>query len=114
MADERPVTVTPAISRDDIKKLSKISEDFYTVYVNHSRIAASQNEMRIFFGENYPTATGELIVTENLSVVMTPQNIKAMATLLQQIVTTYEESFGEIPAPANFPDSLATLSKAKT
>ena len=111
MNDEKPLLLTPAMSPDEVRKHTKISEDFYTVYCNHIRVAMSQIDFRLFVGENYPTATGELTIIENLGIVMSPQQAKATLELLAGLVAAYEKNFGPIKPLTVFPaQSVSTES----
>ncbi len=99
MADKQSTLVSAILSPDEMRAKTKISEDFYSVFCNHVRIAASATEFRLFFGENYPTATGEIKVIENFSVILTPVQAKAMLQGLAETVQKMEAFFGAIPNP---------------
>ena len=103
MSDEQPLLLTSPMSPDEVRKHTKTADDFFTVYSNHVRIAMSQVDFRLFVGENYPTATGELTIIENLSIVMSPQQAKATLEALAGTVATYEKNFGLIKPLTGFP-----------
>jgi hypothetical protein len=98
MSDEQPMMVR-ALSPQELAKNAKISEDFYTVFSNLVRISASATEFRIFFGETYPTASGETKVVENFCVVVTPAHAKAAASILVRAIEQVEAMFGTIATP---------------
>ena len=108
MSDEKPLLFSPPLSTEEIRKRTKISEEFFTVFSNHVRVAVSQPDIRIFVGENYPTADGEIAITELLCVAMTPQQAKATLNLLTETLSAYERSFGEIKPLTTFPASSPT------
>ncbi len=97
MAEEQKLIVSGPLSPDEVKARTKISEDFYTVFSNQVRIAASATEFRLFFGESYPTATGEIKIIENFSVILTPIQAKATLGILAETVQRMEALIGTIP-----------------
>lgn len=103
MSDKQPLLLTSPMPPDEVRKHTKISDDFFTVYTNHVRIAMSQVDFRLFIGENYPTATGEPTITENLSIAMSPQQAKATLEVLAETVAVYEKNFGLIKPVTGFP-----------
>lgn len=84
-------------SAEEVKEKTEISQDFYTVFSNHTRIAVSPTEVRLFFGENYPTAKGEIRFIEDFCVVITPAQAKLLAQLMAESVQKMETVFGPIP-----------------
>lgn len=107
MSDEEKVALSPPLSEEQVRKQTKVSEDLYTVFSNHLRIAVNALEIRLFFGENYPKPTGEVQIVENLSVVVTPTQARAMLDLLISSISIYEKAFGPIrrdfQSPAQLP-----------
>jgi Protein of unknown function (DUF3467) len=99
MSDEPQLVFTPPLSIEETRKRTKTAEKFFTVFCNHVRVALSQTEFRVFIGETYPTAAGELLVTEMLSIVMTPLQAKTTRDLLASMVSAHERQFGEITPP---------------
>lgn len=95
MSEEKAV-LSPALGEEDIRKRTKIAEDFYTIFSNHLRIAVNALEFRLFVGENYPKPTGELEIMETLSVVVTPAQARAIFDLLAGSIASYERLFGPI------------------
>jgi hypothetical protein len=85
------------LSPEQVRARTKISEDFYTVFSNQVRVAASATELRLFFGEIYPTATGEIKATENFSVVLTLIQAKSTLALLSDTIQRIEAMYGVIP-----------------
>lgn len=103
------------ISQEDLAKCVKISPDFYTEFANHVRIAVSETDVRLFFGDGFPTSTGEISITENFSVALAPQHAKAVLINLTRIVEGYEKLFGEIKSPTPITSAtLNTLLETKT
>lgn len=96
MADQQPILTSRSLSPEEVRKRTKIAEDFYSVFSNHVRVAASVTEFRLFFGENYPTATGEIEVIENFSIVLTPAQAKSMSSLLAETIQKIEALYGAI------------------
>ena len=90
------------LTPEEVQARTKIADDFYTVFSNQVRISASGTEFRIFFGENYPDIKGEILVTEKMSIVMTPAQAKNLADKLSQVVKSIESMFGKIPEITNF------------
>lgn len=107
MSDSNTATINPLISQQDISKHIKISEEFYTAYANHIRIAMSETDIRFFFGDSFPTATFELRIVENFSVAMSPQHAKLVHQTLTQIIEGYEKLFGPIKPPTPVPATIA-------
>jgi hypothetical protein len=106
--DEKPaLTTSRQLTQDELKERTKISADFCSIFSNQIRIAASPTEFRLFFGENYPTASGQIEVIENLSVVLTPAQAKSLALNLSTIMQKYEELSGPIPIPQAVPSAAA-------
>jgi hypothetical protein len=99
MSEAAPFLFTPPMSTEDIRKQTRISDDFYTVYSNHVRVTFSQIDFRVFVGEVYVTATGKTEIVENLCVAMPPQLAKAVLGLLQGSVAAHEKNFGVVPPP---------------
>lgn len=94
MADKQQ---TIPLSPNELVARTKLSDNFYSVFSNHVRVAASPTEFRLFFGESYPTATGEIVVTENLSVVLTPIQAKLTLGVLSETIQKVESLHGVIP-----------------
>jgi Protein of unknown function (DUF3467) len=97
MPHEQPAFVTPSLTPEQVKAATEISEDFYTVFSNHVRVSATATEFRLFFGENFQTATNEVKIIEKFSVVLTPVQAKALLRVLGEIVQKIEAATGTIP-----------------
>lgn len=116
MSNDKPSTDTPVVaisgqlSPEEVSKRVKISEDFYTVYSNYSRVAMSEDECRFFFGEMYPTVTNELVITENFCIAMSPQRAKALLAALSQTIDGYEKLFSQIKPHTLIPTAITTKS----
>jgi hypothetical protein len=97
MAEKQRIITSEPLSPDEMSARTQISEDFHTVFSNRVRVAASATDFRLFFGETYPTATGEIKVIENFSVVVTPMQAKALSGILTEIIQKLEAQQGPIP-----------------
>jgi hypothetical protein len=91
MEEKLDLIVLKPLNAGEIKAQTKISKDFYSIFSNHVRIAASLTEFRIFFGENYPTAIGGIEVIEHLSVVLTTEQAKNLLSNLSVVIQKQEE-----------------------
>jgi hypothetical protein len=109
MDEKSTLTTSIPLTQDELKARTKISEDFYSIFSNQVRIAASPAEFRLFFGENYPAASGEIEVVEILSVVLTPAQAKNLSVNLSTIIEKYEEMSGQIPVPPTLPLAATSL-----
>jgi len=96
MSDEQNIRWSSPLSEQEVRKQTRLAEDFFTVYCNHIRITMSTVDFRLFVGETYPDAGGKLNIVENLSVAMTPEQAKATLDVLSGLVDNYEKSFGPI------------------
>ncbi|MGO8791430.1 MAG: DUF3467 domain-containing protein [Terriglobia bacterium] len=99
MEEKREFLTTQALTPDQVKEITEISEDFFTVFSNQVRVAASPVEFRLFFGENYPTASGKMRIIEHLSVILTPMQAKLLASNLVGVIQRIESDHGPIPVP---------------
>ena len=97
MDEKREFLTSQPLTSDEAKAKTKISQDFFSVFSNQVRVAAAFTEFRIFFGENFPTATGEVLVIENLSVVLSPPMAKHLAEILTAVIQKVEALSGPIP-----------------
>jgi len=97
MNDEKQTQLISAMTAEEVRKNTKISEDFYTVFSNHVRVTASRIDFRLFFGESYPTATNEVRIIEQFNVALTPVQAKALLKLLEQVIQNVEAAGGTIP-----------------
>ncbi len=100
MSDEQKFLMTPALSEQEIRNQTEVSEDFRTIYCSHVRIAVSNSDFRLFVGETYPIATGKLKIIEHLCLAMTPQQAKATLQILSSTVANFEKQFGSIKSYA--------------
>ena len=108
MSEDQPLLFSPPLTLEETRKRTKISDEFFTVFSNHTRVAVSQTDLRMFFGETYPTAVGDTVITEVIGIVMTPQQAKAVLNLLAGTLAAYEKTFGEIKPPTGFPTQPMT------
>jgi Protein of unknown function (DUF3467) len=99
MSDKPSTSVPPAVQIGTFSR----SQDFRTLFANQSRISVGPGEIGVIFSyvENIPNI-GQ-ILTELVSVVITPTHAKVMAAFLTESLKVYEETFGAIPLPAATP-----------
>jgi hypothetical protein len=96
MSDEEKMLLTPALSEEQVRQQTKMSDDFYTVFSNSCRITVSATDFRFFIGENYPRPTGGLEIVEHFSIVVSPAQARAILNILAGSVALYEKAFGPI------------------
>ena len=68
------------------------------IYSNWVMITYSPSEFIIDFGRFLPGLAKTKVYSR---IIMTPQHVKNLLTVLQKNVTTYEEKFGEIKSLKN-------------
>jgi hypothetical protein len=97
MEEKQAFLTSRPLTPEEVRAITKTSEKFQTFFSNQVRVAASSTEFRLFFGETYPNASGEVQVIDLLSVVLTPTQAKHLAGLLVSVVQKVEAQFGLIP-----------------
>jgi hypothetical protein len=68
------------------------------IYSNWVMITYSPSEFIIDFGRFLPGLAKTKVYSR---IIMTPQHVKNLLTVLQKNVSTYEEKFGEIKSISN-------------
>jgi hypothetical protein len=76
------------------------SSAFQTVYANTCRVGISPWDIRLIFGQMIEAAPGKSVNEDQVTVVMSPQQAKAVLKGWQDSIARYEATFGEIPNPA--------------
>jgi len=87
---------------DEVARMTKQIENMPTSYFNHARIAAGYLDVRIFFGEQTVSPTGQVSFTEKLCIVMAPEFAHMFLALLGSQLMGFEAIFGKfraIPQP---------------
>jgi hypothetical protein len=84
------------ISEKEMRERIKQSPAFRTDYYNHSRIAPSFFDVRIFLGQSSITPSGEQLFEESQCVILSAECAKVIANGLVQAISVYEKTFGPI------------------
>lgn len=82
-----------------------------SIYCNNVRSALGLFDVRLFFAEAVPTAE-EVIATDKVCIILSPEMLKPLAEALTRSVVQYEEQFGKlrnIPAPVEVSKKKASL-----
>ena len=87
---------------------------YQSVYVNHTSISVSRWDFRLLFSDSHGRKDDDegdtvLEIEEKVELLMSPQHTKALATLLNDNIKTYEERMGPIRFLA--PEDEAQLEK---
>lgn len=109
-----PTVAFTTASEDQVKERTKQAPDFKTVYFNHTRIAPSFYDVRVFFGQSSVTPKGEQTFEEQLCVVLAPELAKNIAELLIRSMQKYETIFGKIRSMPVSPGSPAQSASGTT
>jgi len=89
-------TLTPEQLRNVIVQMPNLP----VMYFNHARVATSNFDLRVFFGQMNITAQNQTSITEQLCVVMSAEFAKMFFEALKTALERYEALFGKIrPAP---------------
>lgn len=72
------------------------SPDYRDGYANSVQIRVSVWDFLLIFGKLNPISTDEVEVQNFQGVYLSPQQAKALLSILQQNVSQYEKAFGEI------------------
>ena len=83
---------TPA--QPNIKLIS--SKDYRENYANSVQVRVNVWDFFLVFGTLQQQTATEMEVTNFQGVYLSPQQAKALLTILQQNVSNYEKTFGEI------------------
>jgi hypothetical protein len=72
------------------------TQEYREGYANSVQIRASVWDFLLIFGRLQPQASSEVEVHNFQGIYLSPQQAKALVTILQQNVAQYETTFGEI------------------
>ncbi len=78
-------------------------------YANSVQIRVSVWDFLLIFGRLQPLATDEVEVQNFQGVYVSPQQAKALLTILQQNVAQYEKAFGEIKLDTALPPTTGQI-----
>jgi hypothetical protein len=82
-------------------------------YANHSRIAPSFFDVRVFLGQLNVDAMGEQGIQEHLCLILTPECTKLIAEGLLKALEQYQRLFGQLRNPPQLPLSASTGKEKK-
>jgi hypothetical protein len=99
MRKKKTSTLT-SLTLEQFKNLSVQVPNLPVMYFNHSRVALSSFDVRIYFGQGNITAQGEQSLVEQLCVILTPEYAAAFSQTLKATLEKYEELFGKIRPPS--------------
>lgn len=93
-------SMVKVLSGEELRDKIKTADNLTTVYANHTRVAHSFYDVRIFCGQSSVSPRGEVSIEEGFCVVLTPECAKAFLDTLVTTLNAYETSFGPLrPAP---------------
>src|SRR5215469_4882890 len=70
--------------------------EYREAYANSVQIRASVWDFLLIFGRLQPQTTNEVEVHNFQGIYLSPQQAKALVTILEQNIVQYEKTFGEI------------------
>lgn len=70
--------------------------EYREAYANSVQIRASVWDFVLIFGRLQPQAASEVEVHNFQGIYLSPQQAKALVTILEQNIVQYEKTFGEI------------------
>jgi len=70
--------------------------EYREAYANSVQIRASVWDFLLIFGRLQPQTTNEVEVHNFQGIYLSPQQAKALVTILEQNIMQYEKTFGEI------------------
>jgi|SRR5579863_3374096 len=77
------------------------TEDYREGYANSVQIRASVWDFLLIFGRLQPQTAAEVEVQNFQGIYLSPQQAKALVTILEQNIIQYEKTFGEIKLEGN-------------
>jgi flagellar protein FlaG len=83
--------------------------DYREGYANSVQVRVSVWDFLLIFGRVQPQTTNEVEVQNFQGLYLSPQQAKALLTILEQNVAQYEKTFGEIkldPAMSKVPGQI--------
>ncbi len=98
--DKKKKPVLTPLTAEQVKSYSVQVPNLPVMYFNHSRVALSTFDVRIYFGQGNITAQGQQSLVEQLCVILTPEYAAAFSQTLKTTLEKYEEMFGKIRPPA--------------
>ena len=90
----KPKGAVQQLSDNEMRRKIKQSANFKTVYANHTRVASSFYDIRIFLGQSNISPTGEITVEEDICVIMSPECAKGFSENVVKTLSQYEHIFG--------------------
>jgi len=72
-------------------------EPFPSVYANSSRLMFSIYDFRLVFSETMMKGDFRVVQVDRVSVVMSPQHIKKLVSIVTKKLAEYEQKHGPIP-----------------
>ena len=91
------------LTEEQVKESIRQIDEMPILYANHSRIAPSFFDLRVFFGQLDVSPTGKQSVMEKLCVVLSPECAKLIADGLLKALGQYENLFGKLRTPPSLP-----------
>jgi len=85
-------------SQPNIKLI--VSREYRENYANSVQVRVNVWDFFLVFGTLQQTQPTEMEVTNFQGIYLSPQQAKALLTILEQNVTNYEKTFGEIKLDA--------------
>ncbi len=83
--------------------------DYREGYANSVQVRVSVWDFLLIFGRIQPQVSGDVEVQNFQGIYLSPQQAKALMTILEQNVVQYEKTFGEIkldPSMAHTPGQV--------
>ena len=89
---------TPAPSPENQLKIRWDSANMRSIYANVCNVAATREEIVLFFGMNqsWDASQKEMTVQVSDRIVLSPFVAKRLAILLQNVIRNYETKFGAL------------------
>jgi len=76
----------------------RIKSDNYRLdYATNVQVRGSFFDIRVTVGEFLKNDNDEVVFQEDITVVFSPQHAKAFSKLLEDQITNYEKTYGDIP-----------------
>jgi Protein of unknown function (DUF3467) len=96
----KAMQAVPEPAREELKRETIKSPDFFSIYTNDVQVQTSPWDMRLVLGESAPPedATSAISIKQLGELRMSPQLAKQLIRIMLDQVKRYEERFGKIPA----------------
>jgi len=94
--DKKKTPIIAPLTEEQVKSISVQMPNMPVMYFNHSRIAVSNFDLRIYFGQGNITAQGQQTLLEQICVILTPEYAAAFSKTLKTTLEKYEEMFGKL------------------